>query len=133
MSFELAFKSPRLDSPRPDAPVLLAEDELLIALDIQGVLENAGLDVVGPATRVADALTLLETTRVAAAVIDCNLHGEPTLPLARQLMAREIPFVIATAYAPSALPRDVGGVPCLQKPVSEDELLEAMRSLGVVS
>lgn len=91
------------------------------------------MDVLGPATRVAEAVELLEATHVAAAVIDCNLHGESTLPLARLLMAREIPFVIATAYARSALPRDIEDVPCLQKPVSEHDLIEAMRSLGVVS
>ncbi|MFN4142942.1 response regulator [Aestuariivirga sp.] len=78
--------------------VLLVEDELLVALDIQQVLMAAGLHVLGPAATVAGALALLERARPDAAILDLNLRGELVTPVARRLREINVPFVLATAY-----------------------------------
>ena len=57
--------------------ILVVEDEYLIALDIAGVLEQAGLAVVGPAGTVGDALRAIEQDVVHGALLDAHLAGEP--------------------------------------------------------
>ena len=57
--------------------VLVVEDEFLIALDIAGVLEQAGITVIGPAGSVGDALQAIDGEVVHGALLDAHLAGEP--------------------------------------------------------
>jgi two-component system, response regulator PdtaR len=60
--------------------VLIVEDELLIALDLQDAVEAAHARVVGPAATVREALDLLRHEPVNAAILDVNLpRREPTV------------------------------------------------------
>lgn len=86
--------------------VLVVEDETIIALDIQDVLEECGLQVLGPAATVRGALDLLAAERSDAAVLDLNLHGEASTPVARALRAMNVPFVVASGYGAESMPRD---------------------------
>lgn len=55
--------------------VLILEDDPLIALGMTDVLNFAGFQVVGPATRVSEAIELAEVARPRVAVVDINLTG----------------------------------------------------------
>jgi len=55
------------------APILIAEDNLYLALDLSIAIEEMDGRVVGPAPSVADALKFLATHHVAAAIVDCQL------------------------------------------------------------
>jgi DNA-binding response OmpR family regulator len=71
--------------------VLIAEDDSLIAMDLEDTLSHEGFYIVGPALSVAAALQLLEQTDPDAAVLDMNLNGELITPVAELLSERAIP------------------------------------------
>lgn len=78
--------------------ILVVEDEFIIAMDVHRFLEQEGYEVVGPAASVGEALGLLEKSNPDACVLDANLRGEHSGPVAAALRARNIPFVISSAY-----------------------------------
>jgi CheY-like chemotaxis protein len=79
--------------------ILLVEDEFLIALDLWQLFDAEGCRVLGPAPTVTEALRMLATGPPPdAAVLDVNLHGTRSGPVAAELVARGIPFVVTTAY-----------------------------------
>src|SRR5215213_6916651 len=54
---------------------LVAEDEALIAMDVEAALRRAGWEVVGPVSRAADAARLAAREPLDAAVLDIGLGG----------------------------------------------------------
>ena len=124
----MSDKSPqRLRDGR--ASVLIVEDEMLIALDIQMMLEDNGFQVVGPAGSVDSALRLLDDIRPDVAVLDGNLRGRPVVPVAQRLRSLEIPFVLSSAYDLFTFDGSeaLAGVENVQKPISEGRLIAALK------
>ena len=74
--------------------VLIVEDDAYIALDLAGAVEDAHGQVAGPVACVRDALDVLETTHVDAAILDAQLCDRDVTPLAMLLKQRGVPFVI---------------------------------------
>lgn len=108
--------------------LLVVEDELLVALDIESILNEAGLAVIGPASSAAEALGLLAGSEPDAALIDANLSGEPITAVAQALSDRGIPFAYVTGYGRESLPADFQA-PIVAKPFDADQLLAAARRL----
>ncbi|PWS38659.1 hypothetical protein DFH01_05165 [Falsiroseomonas bella] len=109
--------------------VLVAEDEALIATDIADTLRSLGCEVIGPAGTLEEAMRLADSAgRLDAALLDVNLHGQPSFPAATALARRGVPVVFATGY--SALPEGSGGfgATVLRKPVAPAELAAALRA-----
>ena len=79
--------------------MLVVEDEMLLALDLETLLEEQGCQVLEPARSVERALAVLETGRPDAASLDMNLNGEFSAPVAAALRKRGIPFVVVTGYS----------------------------------
>src|SRR5690606_40064815 len=79
------------------ARVLIVEDAVLLALELETALSEAGAEVVGPAYELEEALALLDRP-IDAAVLDANLNGRSVSPVAEALAARKVPFVFATGY-----------------------------------
>jgi DNA-binding response OmpR family regulator len=110
--------------------ILLVDDEALVALHAEDVLGDAGYEVVGPAHRLGDALSLLDKEPFDAAVLDVNLAGEYVWPVAEQLFARKIPFVLLTGFGKGLkLPRCCARAPRLSKPLRADELIDALKGV----
>ena len=61
--------------------VLMVEDELVITLDLERAIMEAGGFPVGPATTVSGALRLLNVERVNGAILDVDLRGEDVTPV----------------------------------------------------
>jgi len=78
--------------------ILVVEDAYLIALGVCMQLEAFGCTVVGPAGRLGRALSLARHEQLDAAVLDVNLAGEFSFPVAKVLSERGIPYVIFTGY-----------------------------------
>jgi CheY-like chemotaxis protein len=79
------------------APILIVEDEPLIALELQLSVEDAGGLIVGPVGSVSAALALVETCEVAAAILDVHLTDRDVAPVAEALDRLNIPMVFHTA------------------------------------
>lgn len=117
--------APRLAGRR----ILVVEDEMLIAMEVEAHLQAAGCEVVGPAGSIEAARRLIEETVIDAALLDANLFGQPVDELAAALARRGIPFAFATGYGREALPVGHGSAPILPKPFTGDEMLGLVQSL----
>jgi CheY-like chemotaxis protein len=106
--------------------ILVVEDEFLIALDIAGVLEQAGLAVIGPAGTVSDALQAIAHEVVLGALLDAHLAGEPVGRVADALIAHGIPFAFVSGYGREQLPAAHRGAPLVKKPFTGQDLLAAV-------
>jgi DNA-binding NtrC family response regulator len=81
--------------------VLVVDDEMIIALDIESALAEAGAVVIGPASDVAEALALVTRETLSAAVLDVRLGGGTVEPIAEALFDRGVPFVFYSGQAPN--------------------------------
>lgn len=78
------------------ANILVAEDEAMIAMQIEMDLEDAGYTVVGPFMSLENCMMALKTEIVDAAVLDVDLAGFDVFPIAFKLEERGTPFVFHT-------------------------------------
>jgi DNA-binding response OmpR family regulator len=108
------------------ARVLVVENEFMIGLDVSQRLASAGYEVVGLATSVRKALRLEPTCDVA--ILDVNLDGETSEPVARKLRESGKPFVVLTGYSPDNLGSSYNHAPILTKPHRLDDVLAAVRA-----
>lgn len=109
--------------------VLVIEDEALVAMLVEDALLDAGFQVLGPAATVEEAFRFLEGERPDAVVLDLNLAGETSTPVADLLAARGIPYVIATGYGASGLPPGHQNAMVLAKPYDPGELIAMLGRL----
>ena len=109
--------------------ILVVEDELIVAMDIEATLEGLGYDVIGPMPRLAMALNVAAGDLPDAALLDINLHGETTYPLADALAARAIPFVFMSGYNLADLPARLKAVRIIAKPIDMHRLGDIVDSL----
>jgi CheY-like chemotaxis protein len=112
---------------------LLVEDELLVSLHIVELVEDAGFNVVGPAARLADAVRLAQSEpHLVLGILDVNLAGEKSWPVARVLKAMRVPFVFVTGYfqAHADLPNDLDGAPFLSKPLDPLHFRRTIKELA---
>ena len=115
-----------MPSPVSGRRVLVVEDEMLVALLVQDMLTDLGCVVIGPAATVDEALSLIAAQLPDAAVLDVNLGGQMSYPVADVLLARNVPFVFSTGYASSRLQEGYRMLPALQKPYHMTELRDAI-------
>ncbi|MGJ4892071.1 response regulator [Bradyrhizobium sp. HKCCYLR20261] len=103
--------------------ILVAEDEGLIALELETVLQGFGCEVVGPVSRVGDVLREAERGGLDGALLDVNLRGEQIFAVLPQLIARELKIVITSGYDDATLfPPEFRALPRLAKPFDERAL-----------
>jgi two-component sensor histidine kinase/CheY-like chemotaxis protein len=114
----------------PGARVLLVEDEALTAIAMAQAVEEAGYRVLGPVGRVQDGIDIARNTRPDAAVLDVNLLGQPSFPIARALNAMGVPFLFCTGYnALNDADAALRNAPVLTKPVDPGQLVDAIAAL----
>jgi two-component system, response regulator PdtaR len=111
--------------------VLVVEDELMVAWDIESTLNAAGIKVLGPVSSVAAALALIEQQTPDAAILDLNLQGELCTPVAQRLRELGVPFVLSTAYNHLRPDGDTAfsGVDNLGKPFPPSRFLEVLADM----
>lgn len=127
------------ESPFPDAalatPVLIVEDEMLIAWQVQDLLLDMGFTDVRTAGSFADAVKAAEDTRPGLLVCDVNLGDGPDgIAAAGEIRAAgPIPTVFVTGYAGEEIARRIAeGLPdahMLRKPVEARRLKGSLREL----
>ena len=78
------------------ALILVVEDEPFIALDVALAIEDAGGKVAGPAASVKEALALIDTMPIVAAILDVNLVDGDISPVAERLITAGIPVILQT-------------------------------------
>lgn len=123
--------SPKTDEPNlKGARVLVADDEFLIALDVEATLTDAGADVVGLCATLAETLAFVKVEDISVALLDIRLGRQTTELVAEVLIDRGIPFAF---YSGQALPEGVRArmpnCTVIPKPAEQGVLVRAVAAL----
>jgi DNA-binding response OmpR family regulator len=118
-------------APEPSRPsVLIAEDYDLIGIMLDEELREAGFEVAGPFASCAAALAWLKSETPDAAILDIQLSDGRCVEVALTLKERRVPFLVLTGEPPHAPHEEAfSDAPRLEKPMSQQELLEVLRGL----
>lgn len=103
--------------------IMVLEDDLLLAMDMEDHLRDCGFDVMGPFSRIEEALGAAEAAVLDGAVVDLNLRGELSFPVIDLLRRRGIPVIVCSGYA--ELPEvksKLSGLPLIAKPWAASKL-----------
>lgn len=96
--------------------IFIVEDEMMVVLDLEDMIREMGHLVAATATRIDAALKQAKSSEIDFAILDVNVAGRMSFPVAEILQSRGIPFIFATGYGVSALPPELREHPTLQKP-----------------
>jgi CheY-like chemotaxis protein len=109
--------------------VLVIEDEVIVGMLLEDMLEELGCEVAATSTHIEEALQLARALDIDLAILDINLGGKQSFPVADVLKSRGVPFMFATGYGAHILKPLYSGTPTLQKPFQLDDL-QRMLSLS---
>ena len=112
----------------PAHHILVAEDEIFLAMMLQDLLEEDGYEVTKVAS-VSDALAAIHARQPSAAILDVNLAGDLSYPVAKALRERGVPFLFATGYGERSLPDEFAGEQTMQKPYLPNLLRSQLSAL----
>lgn len=117
------------DLPLDGCRVLIVEDEYFIADELSHKLMDYGAEVIGPLGRFDEALNQAKHDGFEAAVLDINLRGQQSFPVADELLRQGVPFVFATAYDATDIPARFAKVPLWRKPYDEQAIIKDLTDL----
>ncbi len=106
--------------------ILIVEDEMTIALLMEDMLLDLGHEVAGMAMRLPQALELAETAVFDIAILDVNLDGRMSFPVADVLAARGVPFLFSTGYGAAGVDPAYSGRVVMRKPFEIKDLQSAI-------
>jgi len=110
--------------------ILLVEDEALVLMLLEDMLDEMGHAVAGTATDLAEAIELARNANYDLAIIDINLKGERTFPVAEIVQSRNLPLIFSTGYADEAIDQRFSAIPVLQKPFDDRSLAGALAKVA---
>lgn len=102
---------------------------MLVLLNVEDMLADLGCTSVCAAANADQALALIEAQTFDAAMVDVNLDGIQSYPVADALAARGVPFVFSTGYSGESLDDGYRDRPVLGKPYRDVELAEMLTRL----
>ena len=108
--------------------VLVAEDNVILSMHLALVLEQAGAEVEGPYPYAREALGALDGAPVDAAILDHELMGGTSAPVASRLGELGVPFAYFTSHRREDV-EGAGDAPMIEKPSEAAALLAAVTSL----
>jgi CheY-like chemotaxis protein len=114
--------------------VLILEDEPLIAMSMQALVEDQGWSVVGPFATVASAIAAISAGgKIHCALLDCNLGGERSWPVADVLAQRDIPFAFTSGQTAKDIDPRFADRPSFTKPIDETRVERFLAGYAVAS
>ena len=108
--------------------LLLVEDDELVAFTVEDMLLHAGAGSVTLAGTVAEAIEALEQRQFDAAILDINLNGHPSWPVASRLQGLGTPYLSVTGYGDLIEHELIRNL--LPKPYSMQQLLDAVSAIA---
>ena len=107
--------------------VLIVEDDAIVASMMEGIVEDFGYQIVGPASDFQSALRSANSDEVDFALLDFDLGGgRDPAPIASVLAERGIPFAFTTGGCPAIIRKLFADAPIVSKPIHDDELLDLL-------
>jgi CheY-like chemotaxis protein len=104
--------------------ILVVEDEALLSMLVQDALADLGCTVLGPFMRLdaATPVVLDGSQTIDLAMLDLEVGGEWSFPLAELLLDRDVPVIFATGHDDAAIDERWRAAPRLRKPFSDEDL-----------
>ncbi len=90
------------------------------------MLLELGFEIGASASSVNRAIEVMKRQTFDFAVVDVNLGGEPSFPLARMLSERGVAFVFSTGYGAQAIPPEFSATPMVSKPFTLEQLAKTI-------
>ena len=106
--------------------VFIVEDESMLVMLLEDLLPTLGYEVAGSAASVDQALADLPAAQTDLVIIDVNLAGTPSFPVADALRAQGVPFLFTTGYGQQGLPERFADAPVLAKPFRRQDIEHAL-------
>ena len=125
-----ASQTPPEPASLQDMRVLVVEDEPLIAMVLEDMLLDLGCAVVGPYAAVSDALAAVDPATCDAALLDVNIRGGVSYPVAQALRDAKLPFAFMSGQDAGSLPEEFRSHPNLAKPYTPESLESVVRLLS---
>ena len=114
-------------------PILILEDDVLIAMEIEATLAEAGYGRLVLCHNVKQARAFLAQSTPAFAFLDINLgRGDTSFEIGIELAARDCPIVFLSGYSPETveIPPEIETAPRLTKPFITKDLLKVAERLS---
>ena len=111
--------------------VFVVEDEVIVGMLVEDMLNELGCEVVALSTHLDQAVELARAIDIDFAVLDLNLNGRLSYPVADALRLRGVPFIFATGYGAKILVPPYADTPTLQKPFHLDDLRRTLAEAGL--
>lgn len=102
---------------------------MIVLLMIENMLADLGCESVTAAATVDQALALIDAQCFDVAMLDVNLNGKKSYPVADALAARGVPFFFSTGYSDHGIKDDYRDRLVLNKPFQCEKLVELLTSL----
>lgn len=109
--------------------VLVVEDEMMILMMLEMALEDLGCESIVAASTLDTALALADQPSFDIALLDMNLGGKDSYPIADALDARNVPYIFCTGNTGGDRRKGVPLRPTLRKPFGIDEMAKALALL----
>jgi len=110
--------------------VLIVEDEIIVAFDLEEMVGEMGHRVFGVASSLDGALAKISQGRPDIAILDLKLSGESSLPLAEKLARNGVPIIYSTGYeVVDGLPGMPEAARIVQKPMAQEDLARTIADL----
>lgn len=108
--------------------VLVAEDEMIIGVDLCDTVEEAGFEVEGPFDTASSAIDALERRKPDLAILDVRLDDGEVYSLADKLMAANVPVIFHSGQiSPDEVNDRYPKAHALAKPCPPNQIIETMR------
>jgi DNA-binding response OmpR family regulator len=108
--------------------VLVAEDELIIGVDLCDTVKEAGFEVEGPYDTASSAIDALERRTPDLAILDVRLDDGEVYSLADKLMAANVPVIFHSGQiSPGEVNHRYPHAHALAKPCPPNQIIETMR------
>ncbi len=107
--------------------VLIVEDEVLLAMELESEIEAAGHEIIGMAADSREALSLIAEATPEFAFVDIHLLDGPTgITVGQSLALRDIPYVFVSGNV-KRIPEDfAGALGAIEKPYTMNGLQNAL-------
>jgi DNA-binding response OmpR family regulator len=117
-----------MTKPLLGSRILVIEDDFMVAEVVLDVLTEAGAQVLGPIGTVEDGLSFISehADSLDHVILDLDLHGRKSYPIARLLAGLQLPFVFVSGYSRESVETPYRSFPHCEKPIRSAALLKML-------
>jgi len=113
----------------PGRSILLVEENIVVASDLERILKEAGYVVIGPAGSVAEALVQIVQRDIEAAILNVKVGKESTKPVLDVLAFSRVPFVFVSGLSRKLVPFKYRNRPFVSWPCPDNVIAEKLASV----